>query len=187
LAIFVLAVAGLLGIWQLWHRFGPLNSRLDSAALVTQIQALKELATVKYTVQKVVGIKEQKSPVGMETLLLVVQARVVAGVDLAELTRSHIQRQGDTVLVALPQAKILHVYLDEGETKVWDRRITWWTPWVPFNPDLERQARVEALKSSEAAAVELGILNQARQNAETAVRSLLQIAGAKDVQFRVAS
>jgi hypothetical protein len=88
---------------------------------------------------------------------------------------------GENVRLALPPARILHIVIDEKETKVWDRQITWWTPWVSPDPDLERQARLAATKSVEQAALDMGILDQARRNAETVIRNLLQALGAKSV------
>src|SRR5450755_3823166 len=58
---------------------------LDAAAVVHEIQRLSELVSVKYTVQKVVGLEEQKVPFGSEKLLLFVQAQVLAGIDLSKL------------------------------------------------------------------------------------------------------
>ena len=49
--------------------------------------------------------------------------------------------------IKLPAARILHVDLDEKNTKVWDRSKTWWAPWVPFDIDLEKKARLAALDS----------------------------------------
>ena len=167
--------------WQGIPRGLPLRT-LDAPAMVREIQGLSELVSVKYTVQKVVGLEEKKSPVGSEKLLLIVQAEVLAGVDLSSLPAGSIRILPDKqVKVALPQARIFHIVIDDKETKVWDRQITWWTPWVSPNPDLERQARLAATKSVEQAAVEMGILEQARRNAETVIRNLLQTAGAKSV------
>jgi hypothetical protein len=64
---------------------------------------------------------------------------------------------------------------------VWDRQITWWTPWVSPNPDLERQARVAASASVKQAALDMGILDQAQRNAETLIRNLIQTLGAKSI------
>jgi hypothetical protein len=167
--------------WQDFHGGLPLRT-LDAPAMVREIQSLSELVSVKYTVQKVVGLEEKKSPVGSEKLLLIVQAEVLAGVDLASLPAGSIRILPDKqVKIALPQARIFHIVIDDKETKVWDRQITWWTPWISPNPDLERQARLAATKSVEQAALEMGILEQARRNAETVIRNLLQSAGAKSV------
>ena len=155
---------------------------LDAVAVVHEIQRLSELVSVKYTVQKVVGLEEQKTPFGSEKLLLFVQAEVLAGIDLSTLAVNDVKfLPGTRIQVVLPPPKIVHIVIDDKQTKVWDRRITWWTPWVPFNPDLERQARLQAKEAIEKAAIEMGILAQARRNAEAGVRSLLDSSGVKSV------
>ncbi len=156
----------------------------DPPAMLREIQRLNELVTVKYSIQKVVGFEEQKRPLGSEKLLLIVQAKVLAGVDLAAISSRDVVRlkQGD-FLVRLPEAKILHVVIDEKSTKVWDRQVTWWTPWVPYNQDLERQARMAAIESIRESAVEMGILVDAQANARSSIRQLLQALGVQQVSF----
>lgn len=155
---------------------------LDPVSVVHQIQRLNELVSVKYTVQKVVGLEEQKVPFGSEKLLLFVQAEVLAGIDLSKLAAADIKwLPAKRMQVMLPPPKIEHVVIDDKETKVWDRQITWWTPWVPYNPDLERQARLKAADTIQQAAIDMGILDQARRNAEAGIRSLLETFGVKSV------
>ena len=155
---------------------------IDPPAVVHEIQRLNELVSVKYTIQKVIGLEEKKVPVGSEKLLLFVQAEVLAGIDLSTLTVRDVQLlPGRQMHIALPPPKIIHTVIDDQATKVWDRRITWWTPWVPFNPDLERQARLAAKDEIEKAAIEMGILDQARRNAEASIQSLLETFGVKSV------
>ena len=153
-----------------------------AAAVVHEIQRLNELVSVKYTIQKVVGLEEDKVPFGSEKLLLFVQAEVLAGIDLSTLAAGNVKLLSDQQMqVTLPPPKIVHTVIDERATKVWDRRITWWTPWVPYNPDLERQARLAARDAVEKAALDMGILDQARRNAEAGIRSLLETMGVKSV------
>ena len=161
---------------------------LDAASVVHEIQRLNELVSVKYTVQKVVGLEEQKVPFGSEKLLLFVQAEVLAGIDLSMLAARDVKLlPAGRMQIALPAPKIVHIVIDDKQTKVWDRRITWWTPWVPFNPDLERQARLAAKEAVERAAIEMGILDQARRNAETGIRGLLETFGIKSVSVASAA
>ncbi len=156
----------------------------DLPAVVQQIQELSELVTVKYTVQKVVGLEEQKKPFGSERLLLIVQADVLGGVDLSEIRDQDIARTGDGgVRIALPAARVFHIVLNEEETRVWDRETTWWTPWIPQNPDLERQARLVAIESIKETAFDMGIHRDGRRNAEQAIRRLLEASGVKPVMF----
>jgi len=155
---------------------------LDPSAVVHEIQRLNELVSVKYTIQKVIGLEEKKVPLGSEKILLFVQAEVLAGIDLSMLTAHDVKLFPDQRLqIALPPPKIVHIVIDDKETKVWDRQITWWTPWVPFNPDLERQARLAAEDTVEHAAIDMGILDEARRNAGAAIRGLLDTFGVKSV------
>lgn len=156
---------------------------LDQPALVREVQQLKELATVRYTVQKVVGVKEQKVPFGEESLLLIVQGKVIGGIDLGRLRPEDVQVAKGRVIITLPGPQIQQVYLDEKETKVWDRRITWWTPWVPYSPDLEHRARLTAIEDVRRTAEQMGILQEARRNAESLIRELLRNAGVRETQF----
>jgi hypothetical protein len=168
--------------WRTFDRRGLPVRTLDAPAVVREIQGLSELVSVKYTIQKVVGLEEKKTPVGTEKLLLIVQAEVLAGVDLAAIRPGDLKiLPHDEARVALPPARILHIVIDDKQTKVWDRQITWWTPWVSPDPDLERQARLAARASVEQAAIEMGILDQAHRNAELVIRNLLQTLGAKSV------
>jgi hypothetical protein len=92
-------------------------------------------------------------------------------------------RPGGAVVVRLPPAKILNVTVDEKETKVWDRKMTWWTPWVPYSLDLEQRARLAGIETVKQAALDMGILAQADRNAEISIRGLLALAGVKTVRI----
>jgi hypothetical protein len=169
-SIFVLAsvIAALL----FWPDFRQsLNRRmLDAPAIVIQVQALKELATTRYTLQRVVGLNEAKQPLGEESILLMVEGYVVAGVDLGDL----VFHTPHNITMNLPKAKLISVYLDEKHTKVWDRHVTWWTPWISPDPQLETNARLAAIEDMRKAALEMGILDQAEHNAQVAIAGLLR-------------
>jgi hypothetical protein len=155
---------------------------LDRASVVAQVQRLNELATVKYTVQRIVELEEPKSPVGLERILLILQARVRAGVDLSALRPDDVTVARDgAVTVRLPRAKLLDVAVDDAATRVWSREKTWWTPWVPYGKDLEQRARLKGLEAVRQGAIDSGILNEARRNAQESIRTLLSLAGAKSV------
>ena len=72
----VLVLAGTLMFWQ------TRRARLEPPAVLAQIKRLNQLATVRYSIQRIVGIKEEKQPLGSESILLIVQARVDAGINL---------------------------------------------------------------------------------------------------------
>ena len=181
-------VLALLGLTYFNRAERQLNLASNPPALLLQIQKMNELVSVKYSVQKVVGLEERKQPLGTEKLLLIVQAKVGAGIDMGRLQKVDLNRDGKGgYVVRLPEAEILYVAIDERETKVWDRQVTWWTPWVPYNLDLERQARVVATEEIKQSAISMGILAEARRQAEAAIRNLLEAFGVTDIRFRKAT
>lgn len=148
---------------------------LDSASVVTQVKQLKNLVTVRYSLQRVVGMTEARGAFGEESILLMVQGDVQAGVDLAMLKPEDIVRTGkQAITIHLPHSKLLASYIDEKQTKVWDRHMTWWTPWIPPDPDLEHKARLRAIDDIQSAAISMGILTEAQKNAENAICDFLK-------------
>ena len=146
-------------------------------ALVQQIQQLSELVTVKYSIQKIVGLEEQKVPFGTESVLLMVQAKVLGGVDLKNVTAN---ATADNLLIGLPEAKIFDVAIDDKTTKVWDHSLSKWAFWVSPNPDLEQSARRAALVDVELTAKEMGIVST-RKPTRTTIREFLRLAGHSNV------
>jgi hypothetical protein len=150
----------------------------DPASVVLQVRQLNQLATIRYTVQRAVTLEESRPPLSSERLLLIVQARIEAGIDLSSLQPRDVERRADgTLVIRLPAATILNVSIDEKETRVWDRQKTWWTPWVPYDNNMEQRARIQGLDEARKAAVDSGILKQAEAAAESSVRALLGLAG----------
>ena len=165
-------------------RGGSAARSLDPPVIVHQVQRLHELVSVKYTVQKVIGLGEEKFPFGSEKILLFIQAEVRAGVDLSTLSEEDVIAGPDGgIALALPLPKIITISIDDSQTRVWDRQVTWWTPWVPDSSDLETRARLAARETIEKAAIGMGILDEAGRNAETAIRVLLETAGVPSVTF----
>jgi hypothetical protein len=186
--IIALVSASLLGIlaglavW--WRPLGP--ARPDLPAVVLQVRSLKQLVTVRYSLQRIVGLTEEKVPIGSESILLLVQGEAQAGVDVGKISDEDVvlpTARDRIVTMSLPPAELTAVFLDEKQTRVWDRHVTWWTPWVPYSLDLESKARSKGVDDIRAAALKMGILEQAQTNAESAIRGLL---GALQIQVRFA-
>ncbi|HLH01339.1 MAG TPA: DUF4230 domain-containing protein [Bryobacteraceae bacterium] len=175
--LLLVAFLSLLGYTFVMHRAGS-NASQDT--IVLQVQRLSQLVTVRYRIQRVVGMTEEKQPVGEESILLMVEGEVQAGIDLHKVTSADVAADDTGALtLTLPPSEILNASIDEKKTKVWDRHITWWTPWVAPDPDLEHKARLKALDDIRQAAIEMGALDQARANAQSALGDLFGALGWK--------
>ena len=174
----VMLIIGLIVYARVYAPGGTWLRPVDPPAVVSQVRGLKELVTVRYVVQKVVGLTEPRQPVGSESLLLMVQGRAQAGVDLGSVTQYDVQVTGKKIKIRLPHAQILDVAIDEKNTKVWDRRVTWWTPWVSPDMNMEHRARLAALDDIRKTVLDMGILKDAETGARKALQDLATAMGA---------
>jgi len=168
-------------LWLVWREVRPRTPEADPPAILTQVRQLHQLATARYTLQKIVAIREPKQPVGEESILLIMQAAVEAGVELSGLKEGDIVALHGTVFIRLPRGRILNVIVDDKETKVWDRQKTWWAPWIPYSIDLEQRARLAGRAAIEKAAIEMGIAAQAERNTDSSIKAVLALAGLRNV------
>ncbi len=183
-SIAVLAILVAVIVYENRPERSPFRRIADPDAILKEVRPLRELVTVRYSIQKVAGLKEDKTPVGSESILLIVQAQVLGGVDLGQLGDKDIRMDAQhRVAIKLPAAKILHINLDERNTQVWDRTKTWWTPWIPYDIELEKKARMAALGSIRQEALDMGILLDAQVNAQTLIRALLRPVGIEKIDF----
>src|SRR5215471_10315678 len=113
----VMLIIGLIVYARVYAPGGTWLRPIDAPAVVSQVRGLKELVTVRYVVQKVVGLKEARQPLGEESLLLMVQGRALAGVDLGSITQYDVQMTGKKIKIRLPAPQILDVAIDEKNTK----------------------------------------------------------------------
>lgn len=148
--------------------------------VVLQVQKLSQLVTVHYKIQRVVGMTETKEPVGEDSILLMVEGDVFAGINLHDIKPTDVMADdAGNLTLTLPAPAIVNTSLDEKKVKVWDRHVTWWTPWVAQDPDLEHKARLRAVEDIRQAALDMGILQQAKTNAQSAVHDLFAALGWK--------
>jgi hypothetical protein len=176
--IFVLGlIFGLIG--NRWFIAGHVTTR-SSAALLTQVQNLHHLVTVKYVLEKVVVYDDVKW-YGDSRVILVAHGVVKAGIDLSMLRQGDIQAYEGHISLQLPPPRITDVYLDDHRTQILERSTGLLRS---FDKDLEQNARELAVAELREAAGESGILKDATERAEGELTALFQPLGYTNVQFR---
>src|SRR5271166_2049531 len=123
LAIFALAMIFALGIFLGAAAMRWLPGRgpsFNSATLLTQVQNLDQLVTVKYVLEKVVDYDDAKW-YGDSRVLLVAHGVVKAGIDLKMLRAGDIEIAQQKIRITLPPARITDVYLDDRHSEVVER------------------------------------------------------------------
>ena len=168
----------------LWSALTGRSTRIASqGSVVERIQRLQRLETVVYNMDKIVT-GEKDNPIlpnflAGDRLLMLVHGQVVAGVDFSQLRSGDIQVNGKEVHVHMPNPRVLMTRLDNSRTRVYSRNTGLL---VPVDPNLESEVRQEAEGELLQEALQGGILNTARQNAQSTITSLLLGLGFEKVQ-----
>lgn len=185
LAVWVLGLFGL-GLW-LGSRhpewFGvPMGPRIQTnAAILQQVQALAQLVTVRYVMEKAV-VAEDIKWYGQNRLLLLAHGVVKAGFDLTRMQPGDIELEGNRLTLWLPPPRVTDAYLDEARTRVIDRDTGLLRR---FDKELEQTARQTALREIRLAAHEAGILRDAEEHAREQLSRFFERAGYREVQIHV--
>ena len=168
-----------------WFFEAPVQTT-TTPVVVEGIQRLDHLATVRFN-ESVVVTKESggegiRALLTGEKVILVAEGGVEAGIDLSTLDRSDVRVSGKSVSIDLPEPQILSASLDERETRVYDRDVGL-VPRINPSDDLAEEARDEAQDRLREAALQDGILDYARRNAEDGIRSFVTTLGFEKVEF----
>lgn len=151
--------------------------------IITQVKELGRLETSKYMMSTIIDLKREPTTIweqilGADSLLLLAEGEVVAGIDMTRITAQDIVVQGDTVSIVLPQPEILYSRIDNDRTYVYQRMTG-----LFVRPDikLEGEARQLAEQAMVERALEGDILRQAGANARIQIEAFLRVLGFTDI------
>ncbi len=155
----------------------------DPVTIIHSVQSLARLETIQYSLEKVITAETNQGPFGFlfgDRLLLVAHGDVIAGVDLSKLQPEDLRLENGVLYVQLPEPEIFVATLDNDKTYVYDREVGLLNK---GEVNLETAARQAAEQEILNAALEDGILEQARTNAENYLYRLFRDLGFPEVIF----
>jgi hypothetical protein len=154
----------------------------NTATVVRQVQALNELVTIRFVMEKVVVLEDAKW-YGDNRVTIVAHGTVKAGFDLQKVQPGDISISDRKIRLVLPPAMVTDAYLNDRETQVLER-----TTGVMrvFDKTLEQEARKQAVGQLIVGAKKAGILAEAQDRARLQLQALLLQAGFTevDVEFK---
>ncbi len=196
LIVFVLLIAGIIAIY---NRFFAKSSDQPIPATITQTIVLQEinrigkLELVRYNFKDILEYEKKRELIENQTLkawipftipldnakiVLIVKGEAVGCIDLTKIKDSDLSFTGDTLIAYLPEPELCSYRINHDQSKVYDVQ----------NADEEAMMVQEAFKVAEskikASALEMGILDQTRINAEKILQPLLEKTSGKRVLLR---
>lgn len=163
---------------------GPTEILPDPVVLVMEVRQLARLETAIIVLERTIkGTRDNERLAGVfgETIVFVAYGEIVAGIDLSNLKTEDVEvMDHESVKIRLPEPEILGINLDNEKSYVAYRGKG---VLARTDAQLETKIRVRAVQALEQNALEIGILETAKMNAEMSIRNLLFELGIKNVEF----
>ncbi len=157
--------------------------KYDSTTVFSKISHIQELSTVKYNYTGVIGYKDavkifkMNIPLTEKYFLVKYNGYLKAGVDFDRIV---VNVEEEKIHVSIPRARIFDIVIDENSITVYNESDN------AFNPikiSDYNQALSKEKETMRRDAIKQGILKDANQHAEIAIKSLLEEMGFKDVDI----
>jgi hypothetical protein len=155
----------------------------DPVSVIREIRTLARLETIQYSVEQVVTADKGQGSLEFlfgDELIFVAHGIVIAGVDLSLLEIDDLWWDAGVLYVRLPETELFIATLDNDKSYVYDRDTGLFTK---GDIHLETAARQVAEDAIEQAALEDGVLDLARVNAESYLYRLFHSLGISDIIF----
>ncbi len=158
------------------------NEEQAPTPAVMEIKDLGQLATVEYTIGKIVQMDQTEDAWykwGDRKILIKTRAVVKAGIDLQKLKEDDIVIKGNTIEITLPEAEYISFNMDPNYTKTEVESIS------GFRDNFSQKEKNEILRQGEDAIKrdleKTNILQDASSNAEDVIRDFYKEMGFKRV------
>ena len=181
LFLIAVLVAGLIAIWE-QIRGNSLMSRFRRGDNTTQRIVLKEITSlgklelVKYTFKDIVEHEQVNTFLPNANAILIVEGEATGCIDLTKITAIDITSDGDSVTVQLPKPELCTWKINHDRSRVYDTRFSFLD-----QSQLVSDAYRKAERQVKESALNGGILDQTRQNANQMLRPLLERISGKKV------
>ena len=157
----------------------------DPVTYINEVRALARLETIQYSISQVVSAEtNQQSPVYAfafgSKVLVQIHGSVIAGIDMEKLQPGDMRFQDSVLYVRLPPAEILAITLDEDQTEVYTVQEG---IFVDIDPNLVLDILGVGKDKIVSVALDDGILQQAKRNAEAYLLRFFSALGYKSVIF----
>ncbi|EMR04697.1 DUF4230 domain-containing protein [Cesiribacter andamanensis] len=187
LLIFIVAA-----IWLLRNPFNWFGKSEEPVTIINhdvvlqEIESLGRLELVRYRYKDIVELTEKNArylgifEVPDSKVALITTGEAVGCMDLTKITAEDILIRGDTILVHLPAAELCYYKLDLANSRVYsvDKQV-----YFKSESQLLEKAYRQAEQQMRRSALQGGILNETRQNAEQVLRPLLEKVSGKRILF----
>ena len=181
----VVLISGVSALWEAfktgkWFSLGAEGeTQTTHAVVLEEVQALGKMELVRYNFKDIVEHEQVVQWLPNPKAVLIVQGEAIGCIDLTKITTSDVIEESDTVIVHLPEPELCSYKIDQSKSKVYNTEYAFME-----EAKLVQAAYQHAEQQIQKAALEMGILEQTKQNANQILKSVLEKISGKKVVLR---
>lgn len=184
LVLLFLLIVGAVSLWENWRTgdwlpswFTQKNKLENTQTVVLQeITSLGKLELVRYNFKDIVEQQITKMWLPDAKAVLIVQGEAVGCVDLTQMDIADIDAGQDTLVVHLPEPEICFFKIDHDRSKVYNTEYAFME-----EAQLVQEGYKQAERQIRQSALDMGILEQTRENARKMLTPILERTSGKKV------
>ena len=197
----IILLGGIIWFSDLNPFSGPEEEIIENHnVLLQQVESIGKIELVKFNLKDIFEYKE----VGKGNLIikmlsgnladadvevvLIAQGEVVGCIDMSQIGEEHLSFIGDTIMIDLPEPEICYYKINHNNTRIYNieygNLFSRFFPDEKQNKDLVQKAYRKAEEEIRKQAINMGILEQTRSNAELVLKPWLESITLKTIIFR---
>lgn len=163
---------------------GCRSSTPSPSGIVAAMQQMQELATVEYTLTKVVKASDDQTwyKFGDRKILITCEAKVKAGIDFSAMDTRYISKNGKSISIQMPPPKIISINIPPEKISVAYQEVGFFR--TNFNVAEQNELMKQAEKQIIAKSTQLGILEEAKKNTRTWLTGYLAKLGFEEIDLQ---
>jgi hypothetical protein len=181
----IILLLGIIGAIFLWEKVRGIKEffkpelKITQNLVLNQVTALGKIELVNYRFKDVVESELQKTLLPNARALLIISGEVVGCIDLTKIKAENLDYESDSLKIKLPSPEICTSKIDHSQSKVYDVSL--------FSLLDQSQLIDEAYKKAELqindSALQMGILEQTKQNADKILKPMFEKISEKKVKL----
>ena len=157
----------------------PRQTQTQHNTVVQEITAMGKLELVRYSFKDIVEHEVLNTILPNAKAILIVQGQAVGCIDLTQIKTTDVASYGDTMVVQLPEPEICFYKIDHSKSKVYDTQFAF-VEEAKIIQEAYQHAEIQIKQS----ALEMGILEQTRTNAQKILKPTLERISGKPVVLK---
>ncbi|GHB62534.1 DUF4230 domain-containing protein [Persicitalea jodogahamensis] len=187
LFVIFLLMVGVISLWENWRTgdwlpnwFSQKNKLENTQTVVLQeITSLGKLELVRYNFKDIVEQQITKLWLPDAKAVLIVQGEAVGCIDLTQMDIADIEAGADTLVIHLPEPELCFFKIDHDRSKVYNTEYAFME-----EAQLVQEGYKQAERQIRQSALDMGILEQTRENARKMLTPILERTSGKKVVLR---